>query len=655
MNSRLTRVLVGIVAALALMISGCSGNNSSSSNSSGTQTGQLSMMISDDPSNDWATVGVKVLSISLKPQGGGTPVVVFTAPSPAPIINLVELDQLAEIIGNVSVPVGTYTGATLTLSANPGDVVLTASSDPDPGFAGTAGATVPSSQIQIQGTTGNSGSLTVPLNVTFDSPLIVTANQNNALDLEFDLSHPAFIIAHVPPSGGGQIIWAVNFNGPFRHHPIRDITRLVLRQLYGSFNSISADNTSISVTRLFPTEPPVTPETSVSSSQNLTILADKTNGTLFYDMDLHTHSTIMSFQNMSGELNGKFLRITARYQADGSLVAVRIWASSSFNTVWLSPEGHVLHVLSSSLVVDSDAGVPVTVNVDANTQFFFRMPSNGAADAKPICTGTACLTSLPIVRGFKVHVDVNPLQGSTPADTVDIEIAAFGGSISSPGMNNFTYTRHFGQTANNPDNYSLALTYISNSTKNGNDPLTGASILGFKWWNFAFPTIVDSGTNAIPDFISTTNGSVNFGASLPPLTAVGASAAVWADSSNPNGWSAPWTVLLPTPAPLAFVSAQWVTTGNTGTFNITVTGGTPVVVNANLAAGSATLVYQVDRQSNGIITVSPQDITTSAGLNNVASHLVGGTPVKIFGVPQSNGSIKAYVFFYFTGNVMPAS
>src|SRR5690348_3481076 len=114
MNSGFTRVLVGLVTVLALMISGCGGSNSSFSNSSGTQTGQVSMMISDDPGNDWAIVGVKVLSISLKPQGGGTPVVVFTAPTPVPAINLVELDQLAEIIGNVSVPAGTYTGATLT-------------------------------------------------------------------------------------------------------------------------------------------------------------------------------------------------------------------------------------------------------------------------------------------------------------------------------------------------------------------------------------------------------------------------------------------------------------------------------------------------------------------------------------------------------------
>ncbi|HYT07559.1 MAG TPA: hypothetical protein VEL77_07915 [Rugosimonospora sp.] len=72
------------------------------------------------------------------------------------------------------------------------------------------------------------------------------------------------------------------------------------------------------------------------------------------------------------------------------------------------------------------------------------------------------------------------------------------------------------------------------------------------------------------------------------------------------------------------------------------------------APSPAPPLYQVDRQSNGIITISPQDLTTSAGPSNVASHLVAGTPVKVFGVPQSDGSIKAYVIFYFTGT-MPTS
>jgi hypothetical protein len=613
----------------------------------------MSMMVSDDPATDWAEIGVKVLSISLKPQGGGTPVVVFN-PNPVPMINLVEIDQLADILDNVSVPAGTYTGATLTLSANPGDVALTASSDPEPGFAGTPGEIVPSSQIQIQGATGSVGSLAVPLNINFVSPLVVTAAQNSAMDLEFNLSHPAFIVAHAP-LGGGQTIWAVNFTPALRHHPIFDVTRLVLRHLYGSLVSVSSDNASITITRVFPVEPPTNPETSVASSRNLTILADKANGTLFYDMDAHSKSTIMDFSSVASGLTGKFLRIAARYQVDGSLVAVRMWVSSSFNTVWISPEGHVLHVMTStsSLVLDNEDGVPVTVKVDGSTQFFFRTPANPSSDAKPICTGTACLSDL--VRGFKVHITADPLQNPLLAQTVDIEIARFGGAISAPTQASFVYTRHFATSASAED-YTKTMPYISSSTPNGHDPLSGKAILGFKWWNFTFPTIVDSGTNAISDFVSATGGSANFGGTVGPLTAFGGSYATWNDPASPNGWAAPWTVLAPTPAPLANVATGWVTLNNTlGDFTITAAGGTnQVTVDASTVSGSATLVYQVDR-TGGIVTISPVDLTTPAGLNTVQTNLTPATPVKVFGVPQPNGSIKAYVFFYFTGNLMPAS
>ena len=82
-------------------------------------------------------------------------------------------------------------------------------------------------------------------------------------------------------------------------------------------------------------------------------------------------------------------------------------------------------------------------------------------------------------------------------------------------------------------------------------------------------------------------------------------------------------------------------------------GTNQVTINVSSTPGSATLVFQVDK-TNNIITISPQDLTTAAGLGNVAAHLVNGTPVKVFGVPQSNGSIKSYMIFYFTGTAPAA-
>jgi hypothetical protein len=139
------------------------------------------------------------------------------------------------------------------------------------------------------------------------------------------------------------------------------------------------------------------------------------------------------------------------------------------------------------------------------------------------------------------------------------------------------------------------------------------------------------------------------------MPVAGASYAIRNDPADPAGWAVPWAVLVPTPVPLAKVATGWVQNGTSDSFTITVTGGTnQVTVDASAVSGSATLVYQVDR-TNGIITISPVDLTKQAGQNTVQTNLTLGTPVKAFGVPQPNGSIKAYVFFYFTGNVMPAS
>src|SRR5215467_4930635 len=135
---RLTLTLAASGMLLLLLACGSSSSTQSNNNNNNSpQNGRLSVVISDDPSEDWATIGVKVASISLTPQGGGSPVVVFTAPNPAPVLNLVQLDQLGELLANAQVPAGTYTGATLSLSANPGDVTLVVSADPEPGFAGT--------------------------------------------------------------------------------------------------------------------------------------------------------------------------------------------------------------------------------------------------------------------------------------------------------------------------------------------------------------------------------------------------------------------------------------------------------------------------------------------------------------------------------------
>ncbi len=637
-----TRFLsVGLATAL---IAACGGGNNGSTPTSmpTSQTGTVSMVITDASSEDWATIGVKVLSIALVPQGGGSNVAVYTAPATVPLVNLAQLDQIAEILGNASVPAGTYTGALLTIGANPGDVLLTVAANPETGFAETPGTTIPTDRIQIQHTQGMAPNLTASVKVNFVAPLVVNADQNNALDLEFDLAHPAFLVGHVPP-GAGTTLWAVNFDGPLRHRPLHDLTRLVLRHMYGDVTSIAADNASIMVTKEFPVEPAVSPETAIATTQSLQVLVDSTNGTIFYDVDAKSHSVIKDFSSESN-LPGKSVRIAARYQEDGTLVATRIWASSEFNNVWLSPEGHVLHVDTGNNIVTiaNESGGGVDLTVDADTQFFFRQPQVPAADATPIATGTAFLSNHDLVRGFKVHASVvDPLATPLVAQTIDIETAVYEGKISAPNTTGFTLTRLFGMAK---DDYVYTLNYIADTTPNGMDG-SGNAINGYKWWNFAYPTLVNSGSNAIADFVSATNGSVSFGGTMGSVPSRGISFARWNDPANPNGWSASASILTPSILPLGFVATGLVNNA----FTMTVIGGAnAATVDVSPASGSATLVYQVDCTA-GVVTVNPIDITTSAGLATLTTGLAAGAPVKVYGVPQPDGTLKAYVLAYFTG------
>jgi hypothetical protein len=652
MNTTPARLLsVSVAAALLAACGGSGGGASMASGTSGStsptttpQSVDVPLLISDASTEDWATIGVKVLAIALVPQGGGSNIVVYTAPTPAPIVNLVQLDQIAEILGNASIPVGTYTAAVLTVSGNPSDILLTAAANPQTGFAAPAGSTIPTSQIQVQHAQGSGSNLTVPVNVTFDSPLVVSTTQSNALDLEFDLGHPAFLIGHVPPGSGGTL-WAVNFDGPVHRHPLHDLTRLVLRHTYGDVTAISADNSSVTITKEFPTEPAVNPETAVAGTQSLQILADATNGTLFYDVDAKTKTVIDNFSTETS-LVGKYVRIAARYQEDGTLVATRIWASTTFNNVWISPEGHVLHVdaTNDAIKVTNESGSSVALTIDANTQFYFRQPQNAVADATPIATGTSFITSQDLVRGFKVHASVvDPLATPLVAQSIDIETAEYGGVISAPNTTGFTYTRNF---ATPSDDYVFTIDYIANMTPNGTDD-SGNAIIGYKWWNFAYPTSLTSGTSAISDFVAATDGSVKFGGTVGAVPTIGTSFAIWADPANPTGWSAAASIVSPSLLPLGAVATGLVNNA----FTMTVAGGSnTATVDISTTSGSATLVYQVDR-TNGIVTVNPVDITTSAGLGTLTTGLAAGTPVKVYGVPQADGTLRAYVLAYFTGEM----
>jgi hypothetical protein len=334
--------------------------------------------------------------------------------------------------------------------------------------------------------------------------------------------------------------------------------------------------------------------------------------------------------------------VAARFNPDGTLVAVRLWAGDTFNAVWYSPEGHVAQVTVGDattpyeLAIETGAGSPVTVVVNNETEFYFRDPADPQADATPLVAGTGILDQHLLVRGFKVHASVTDFQSSPlVASSVDIETAAYSGDLSAAAATGFTYTRTFARAS---DDYTASLGYLPSATLNGTDG-AGNPVTGFKWWNLTLADQTDTGANAVSDFVAVSGGSVDFGGSVGLVDVWGNSTAAPSDAALSGGWDARWVVLSPVRLPKGQVVSPFAAASSGGSFTLTVKGGdtTPVTVSV---PGSA-LVYEID-QVNGLYTLVPVDPTTAAGLQSMAACLTANAPVIVFAVPQADGTLLAY-------------
>ena len=115
---------------------------------------------------------------------------------------------------------------------------------------------------------------------------------------------------------------------------------------------------------------------------------------------------------------------------------------------------------------------------------------------------------------------------------------------------------------------------------------------------FAYPTVLIPAPphRMTGDFISATDGSVNFGRTVGAVPSRGISFATWNDPAKPSGWAASATILTPSVLPLGFVATGLVNDA----FTMTVGGGaSAATVDVGTTSGSATLVYQADHRRRG--------------------------------------------------------
>ena len=129
-----------------------------------------------------------------------------------------------------------------------------------------------------------------------------------------------------------------------------------------------------------------------------------------------------------------------------------------------------------------------------------------------------------------------------------------------------------------------------------------------------------SGANAISDFIAATNGSVNFGGTAGAVPSRGVSFALWNDPANANGWVGRGDHSdAHDRCPSGYVAS-----GLGATTHFTMTGHR----RGQCGDGGCQHDARVSRPwctrsicTDGVLTVSPIDITTASGLASLTSNL----------------------------------
>ena len=177
-------LLSGALTALALGLA-CSGGGSNVAPQA--TTGTADVLVTDAPSDNWDTVQVQVTQVILVSQGGGTQVVAFNGAS---TVNLVDLDSVGELLAAARVPVGTYDKVIIKVNTDPSTMSIIPEA--------TGSALLPG-QIHVLG----NGVITF----TLSTPLVVSSTASNAVQVDFDLSHPLFL--NLLPSGDAVLNFQV--------------------------------------------------------------------------------------------------------------------------------------------------------------------------------------------------------------------------------------------------------------------------------------------------------------------------------------------------------------------------------------------------------------------------------------------------------------
>ncbi|MGB8959127.1 MAG: DUF4382 domain-containing protein [Candidatus Aminicenantales bacterium] len=374
-------------------------------------TGSLKLLITDDPTEDWTEVTVHFLSASLHRRGSETWEDFWTANATDPAsgkVNLVDLSGVTDILNAGTIKAGTYDRLKLVLNTSP---------QPDSMNLVTADGTV----IKPEDITVVDPSGTGEIKVDLAPNLVVEADANNIVGIDFDLAHPLSIV-----NLDGKVVISLKV----RHKILpRNLASIQFARTLGDITE-AATNTDGTGTF------------TVKTLQGALVEFQGNGNTIYVDVTSGT-GTAGNFEGLKALAGSGAALVASNMNSDGSLYARRVWYADDINKLpQFTPEGLVRRVGDTWLSIQKKQAEALstgdhhrcdwsaeTAFVYADTTWSFRGVDMGV-------TGTEGLRY--VARGFRVEV-VYVDENVSPriAKSINIQSAHAEGIVTEPALDDF--------------------------------------------------------------------------------------------------------------------------------------------------------------------------------------------------------------------------
>ncbi len=462
------------------------------SSTGGGGTGRVNVLVTDAPSDDWQEVTVVLKSIALRKHEDLSWAEVWTADPNNPDagkLNLVDLAGVAQYLGQVTIPAGSYDRMKLVINTYPATMKL----------VDDMGTTIDPANITVVDP-GGKGEIKVEIEPAITVPEGGVAN----LQVDFDLAHPLSISVL-----NGKVV----INLQIRHKAVpRHLNELQFARTIGNVTAAdTAGKASFTLKTL----------------EGVEIVYGVNAGTYYVDVDAKADGNFDGLAALVGSTE-KGALVASNMNADGTFYARRVWYGTIANLPKFTPEGLVRRVGDNWIKVLNKITEPtpnsrISCGWDADIIYVNDATTWTFHDTIPMGTGTAVLKY--IRRGFRVTVELDPSATYKLAQSINVQSAHDEGPIRSvvPPTETTPGSITFG-------GWDYCRGWLASPPPDGGEyyshewPLSDITDHVFSWWFFGLPS---SASTNVQDLVDTVNQAKTAG-----LRVFGRAELYWHQANN---------------------------------------------------------------------------------------------------------------------------